>query len=64
MDIINASIIYIDILIINFDIHLDFDSIHYLELHIILQEAERNGLFLMVNYTTKFIKKRRSICFQ
>jgi len=42
MDIINASIIYINILIIKFDIHLDFDSIHSIELHIILQEAERN----------------------
>jgi len=57
VDIISASIIYINILI-NFDIHLDFDSIDSIELHNILQETKRNGSVYMVNYTTKIIKEK------
>ena len=61
----HQSYIYINILIINFDIHLNFDSIHYLELHIILQEAERNGSVSYGElYNKVHKKKRRSICFQ
>jgi len=37
---------------------LNFDSIHYLELHIILQEAERNGSVSYGELYNKVHKKK------
>ena len=61
VDIISASIIYINILIINFDIHLDFDSIHSIELHIILKEAKCNGLVSYGELYNKVHKRKDPI---
>jgi len=58
VDIISALIIYINILIVNFDIHLDFDSIDSIELYIILQETKHNDSVSYGELYKKFIKEK------